>query len=108
MKTKYLLPMATVAAAALLPSMGLAQEDAAPTFDEIGPYILTTLLFLMAGFLVFFMAAGFAMLEAGLVRAKNVSMQLTKNIALFSFAAIMYWLIGFNLMYPGDAWIVAG
>ena len=108
MKTKYLLPMATVAAAALLPSMGFAQEAAAPTFDEVGPYILTTLLFLMAGFLVFFMAAGFAMLEAGLVRAKNVSMQLTKNIALFSFAAIMYWLIGFNLMYPGDAWIIAG
>lgn len=108
MKTKYLLPMATVAAAALLPSMGFAQEAAAPTFDEVGPYILTTLLFLMAGFLVFFMAAGFAMLEAGLVRAKNVSMQLTKNIALFSFAAIMYWLIGFNLMYPGDGWIIAG
>ena len=108
MKTKYLPPMATVAAAALLPSMGFAQEAAAPTFDEVGPYILTTLLFLMAGFLVFFMAAGFAMLEAGLVRAKNVSMQLTKNIALFSFAAIMYWLIGFNLMYPGDAWIIAG
>ena len=52
-------------------------------FDEIGPYILTTLLFLMAGFLVFLMAAGFAMLEGGLVRSKNVTMQLTKNIALF-------------------------
>ena len=51
------------------------------------------------------MAAGFAMLEAGLVRSKNVTMQLTKNIALFSIAAIMYWLVGFNLMYPGDFWI---
>jgi Amt family ammonium transporter len=48
------------------------------------------------------MAAGFAMLEAGLVRGKNVAMQLTKNIALFSIASIMYWLVGFNLMYPGD------
>jgi Amt family ammonium transporter len=48
------------------------------------------------------MAAGFAMLEAGLVRSKNVTMQLTKNIALFSIAAIMYWIVGFNLMYPGD------
>jgi Amt family ammonium transporter len=48
------------------------------------------------------MAAGFAMLEAGLVRSKNVAMQLTKNIALFSIAAIMYWLVGFNTMYPGD------
>ena len=98
-----------IAGAALtaLPSLALAQ-DAAPGFDEIGPYIMTTLLFLVAGFLVFFMAAGFAMLEAGLVRGKNVAMQLTKNIALFGFASIAYWLIGFNLMYPGDAWIMPG
>ncbi|MDA7425088.1 ammonium transporter [Thalassococcus lentus] len=95
----------TLASASLLlalPSMGLAQEAAAPSFDEIGPYIMTTLLFCMAGFLVFFMAAGFAMLEGGLVRSKNVTMQMTKNIALFSIAAIMYWIVGFNTMYPGD------
>jgi len=88
--------------AALLPSLALAQDAAEPGFDEIGPYIMTTLLFLVGGFLVFWMAAGFAMLEAGLVRSKNVTMQLTKNIALFSLAAIMYWLVGFNLMYPGE------
>jgi len=98
---------AAAAAMSFLPSLALAQ-DAAPGFDEIGPYIMTTLLFCMAGFLVFFMAAGFAMLEGGLVRSKNVTMQMTKNIALYSFAAIMYWLIGFNLMYPGDSWIMAG
>ena len=70
---------------------------------------MTTLLFLVGGFLVFWMAAGFAMLEAGLVRSKNVTTQLTKNIALFSIAAIMYWLVGFNLMYPGDGnWLVDG
>lgn len=94
-----------------LPQMGLAQEAAAeavPSFDEIGPYIMTTLLFCMAGFLVFFMAAGFAMLEGGLVRSKNVTMQMTKNVVLYSFATIMYWLVGFNLMYPGDGWLVAG
>ncbi|WP_292287446.1 ammonium transporter [Marivita sp.] len=98
---KTLLPAAALIA---LPVMGMAQEAeaAAPTMDEVGPYIFTTLLFLMAGFLVFFMAAGFAMLEAGLVRSKNVAMQLTKNISLFSIAAIMYWLVGFNTMYPGD------
>ncbi|SPJ30400.1 ammonium transporter [Falsiruegeria mediterranea] len=92
------------AAAALiaLPSLALAQDTAAPGFDEIGPYIMTTLLFCMAGFLVFFMAAGFAMLEGGLVRSKNVTMQMTKNIALYSIAAIMYWFVGFNTMYPGD------
>jgi len=87
---------------ALLPAAAMAQDAAAPSFDEIGPYIMTTLLFLVGGFLVFWMAAGFAMLEAGLVRGKNVAMQLTKNMALFSIAGIMYWLVGFNLMYPGD------
>ncbi|WP_106746293.1 ammonium transporter [Yoonia maritima] len=91
---------------ALMPTFALAQ-DAAPTFDEIGPYLMTTLLFLVGGFLVFWMAAGFAMLEAGLVRSKNVTTQLTKNIALFSIASIMYWLVGFNLMYPGE-WVVEG
>ena len=107
MKNLKLIPVA--AALIALPTLGLAQEaEAAPGFDEIGPYIMTTLLFLMAGFLVFFMAAGFAMLEGGLVRSKNVAMQMTKNIALYSVAAIMYWLIGFNLMYPGDSWIMAG
>ena len=102
MKLKNTLLLAGASLA--LPSMALAQ-DAAP---DIQPYILTTLLFLVGGFLVFWMAAGFAMLEAGLVRSKNVTMQLTKNIALFSIASIMYWLIGFNLMYPGDAWSIAG
>ncbi len=92
--------LATAAALISLPSLAFAQD--APGFDEIGPYIMTTLLFCMAGFLVFFMAAGFAMLEGGLVRSKNVTMQMTKNIALFSIAAIMYWLVGFNTMYPGD------
>jgi Amt family ammonium transporter len=100
MNNKSLIPVAVIAA--LLPTFALAQDAAAPGYDEIGPYIMTTLLFLVGGFLVFWMAAGFAMLEAGLVRSKNVTMQLTKNIALFSLAAIMYWLVGFNLMYPGD------
>ena len=99
MKLTKLLPVG--AALTLLPTFALAQETA-PGFDEIGPYIMTTLLFLIGGFLVFWMAAGFAMLEAGLVRSKNVSMQLTKNIALFSVASLMYWLVGFNLMYPGE------
>jgi len=48
------------------------------------------------------------MLEAGLVRSKNVAMQLTKNIALFGIASIAYWAIGFNLMYPGDGWSMEG
>ncbi len=64
-------------------------------------YIFSSLLFLIGGFLVMFMAAGFAMLEAGLVRSKNVSMQCLKNIALYSVAGLMFWVVGYNLMYDG-------
>ncbi|WP_417308985.1 ammonium transporter [Devosia sp.] len=63
--------------------------------------IFNTLLFLIGGFLVMWMAAGFAMLEAGLVRTKNVSMQCLKNIALYSVAGIMFWVTGYSLMYTG-------
>ena len=96
---KFVKTLSVAGALAALPTLALAQ-DAAPTFNEIGPYIMTSLLFLIGGFLVFWMAAGFAMLEAGLVRSKNVSTQLTKNIALFALAAIMYWAVGYNVMYP--------
>ena len=102
---KSLIP---AAALVVLPQMGLAQEAAAGETAQHTQYILTSLLFLVGGFLVFWMAAGFAMLEAGLVRSKNVAMQLIKNMGLFSFAAIMYWLVGFNLMYPGDGWTITG
>ena len=67
-------------------------------------WIMNTLLFLIGGFLVFFMAAGFAMLEAGLVRSKNVTMQLTKNMGLFSIACFAYYVMGYNLMYPLGTW----
>ena len=64
-------------------------------------FVFNTLLFLIAGFLVMFMAAGFAMLESGLVRSKNVTTILCKNVSLFAVAGIMYYLIGYNLMYDG-------
>jgi Amt family ammonium transporter len=63
-------------------------------------YALDTFYFLVSGALVMWMAAGFAMLEAGLVRAKNTAEILTKNIALFAIACIMYMLMGYNIMYP--------
>ncbi len=66
-------------------------------------YALDTFYFLISGALVMWMAAGFAMLEAGLVRAKNTTEILTKNVALFAIACIMYMLVGYNLMYPGEA-----
>ena len=105
---------AVVAAAALSATPGLAQvaETAAaevvasPELPAHGVWIMNTLLFLIGGFLVMWMAAGFAMLEAGLVRTKNVAMQCTKNIALFSIAGIAYYLVGYQLMYPGDGWTI--
>ena len=98
MTKKLIYPLAALAVA--IPGAALAQ-DATPVDNA---FIFNTLLFLIGGFLVFWMAAGFAMLEAGLVRSKNVTMQLTKNMGLFAIAAIMYWLVGYNLMYPGDGW----
>jgi Amt family ammonium transporter len=65
-------------------------------------YALDTFYFLVSGALVMWMAAGFAMLEAGLVRSKNTAEILTKNIALFAIACIMYMICGYNIMYPGD------
>jgi Amt family ammonium transporter len=78
---KSLLAM-TIAGLAVSSVPALAQDAAASPSAETA-YIFNTLLFLIGGFLVMFMAAGFAMLEAGLVRSKNVSMQCLKNIALY-------------------------
>ncbi|MGB5333251.1 MAG: ammonium transporter [Woeseiaceae bacterium] len=66
-------------------------------------YALDTFYFLVMGALVMWMAAGFTMLEAGLVRAKNTAEILTKNVGLYSIACIMYMLMGYAIMYPGDA-----
>jgi len=67
-------------------------------------YALDTFYFLLSGALVMWMAAGFAMLEAGLVRAKNTTEILTKNVLLYAIASIMYLVVGYNLMYINDAW----
>ncbi|MDT8438156.1 MAG: ammonium transporter [Wenzhouxiangellaceae bacterium] len=66
-------------------------------------YALDTFYFLVSGALVMWMAAGFSMLEAGLVRAKNTAEILTKNVALFAIACIMYMAVGYNIMYPAEA-----
>lgn len=66
-------------------------------------YALDTFYFLMSGALVMWMAAGFAMLEAGLVRSKNTAEILTKNISLFAISCIMYLLVGYQIMYGSDA-----
>jgi Amt family ammonium transporter len=65
---------------------------------EVG-FIFNTLLFLICGFLVMFMAAGFAMLESGMVTSKSVSVICAKNIGLYAISGIMFWLVGYNLAY---------
>ena len=62
-------------------------------------FIFNTFLFLVCGFLVMFMAAGFAMLESGMVTSKSVSVICAKNIGLFSIAGIMFWMFGYNVAY---------
>ena len=66
-------------------------------------YSIDTFYFLMSGALVMWMAAGFSLLESGLVRSKNTVEILTKNVALYAVACIMYLLVGYNIMYPGEA-----
>ena len=68
-------------------------------------FALDTFYFLICGALVMWMAAGFSMLEAGLVRAKNTTEILTKNIALFAISCIMYLVIGYEIMYGGSAFL---
>lgn len=109
MKNKHwLMAVPAIAAIAAIAAVqpALAQDAAAPA-AEAAPaadaaaiaFTFNTFSFLVTGFLVMWMAAGFAMLEAGLVRSKNVSMQCLKNIGLYSVAGLMFWVIGYNLMY---------
>lgn len=94
------LSLATGVATVMLPGAASAEVSTETAF------IFNTLSFLMHGFLVMWMAAGFAMLEAGLVRTKNTTMQCMKNIALYSIAGIMYWAVGYNLMYADVSSII--
>jgi Amt family ammonium transporter len=76
----------------------LAQEAGVPAETQ---FIFNSFSFLVHGFLVMWMAAGFCMLEAGLVRKRSVATQLLKNVSLFSLAGITFYLVGYNLMYDG-------
>jgi len=68
-------------------------------------YALDTFYFLVCGALVMWMAAGFAMLEAGLVRAKNTTEILTKNVALYASSCVMYMICGYAIMYGGNVFL---
>ena len=82
--------------------LGLLASPALAEVSSESAFVFNTLSFLICGFLVMFMAAGFAMLESGMVRSKNVATICVKNIALYSIAGLMFWLIGYDLMYGID------
>ncbi len=97
-----ILPCLSLLALMHVPSAALAQDM--PVAEGVSGevvYILNTLLFLFCGVLVMFMAAGFAMLEAGMVRYQNVGAIVLKNISLYSLSGLMFYLVGYNLMYSG-------
>ncbi len=86
---------------------GLALTGAAYA-DETAVYVDNSYLFLISGMVVMFMAAGFCMLEVGLVRSKNAATQAVKNIMIYSVAGIMVYLVGYHLIYPAGDWVVPG
>jgi len=94
---KRIFPLIAIGLLLGLPTLALAED--APV-SEIS-YVLNTFSFLVMGILVMWMAAGFGMLESGLVRSKNVATICLKNISLFGIAGILYYLVGYNLMYSG-------
>ena len=98
---KKLKQIGLVAGLSLVASPALAEVPGETAF------VFNTLLLLIMGAFVMWMAAGFAMLESGMVRSKNVATICVKNISLYSIAGILYYLLGYNLMYSGvDAgWI---
>ncbi|NBC19486.1 MAG: ammonium transporter [Alphaproteobacteria bacterium] len=103
--------LAAMASAAIV-SAGMAHGQEATVEERLAAlegsasgYVDNSYLFLISGLVVMFMAAGFCMLESGLVRSKNAAMQSTKNIALFSVAGLMFYLIGYQILYP-SSWII--
>ncbi|MDB9711766.1 ammonium transporter [Pelagibacteraceae bacterium] len=94
MKIKNLLLVAIFSLLFVNPSFA-----AESTVNGETQFVFNTLLFLICGFLVMFMAPGFAMLECGLVTSKSVSSIAAKNIGLYSIAGIMFWLCGYNVAY---------
>ncbi len=102
----------------LTAGLAWAQEEAPLSLEErlavletattVPAYVDNSYLFLIGGLIVMFMAAGFCMLEAGLVRSKNAAMQSMKNVLLFAVAGLLFWLTGYNLAYPGDASLFSG
>ena len=111
MKMKWFKIPVLVAAALFL---GMASPVLAQEVSEAGPtaaeamFTVNNTWMMVSIFLVFVMHLGFAMVETGLTRAKNSVNILFKNTAIPAIGLLTYALIGFNLMYPGDSWVIPG
>ena len=96
------------AGAAILSGLALTGSAVAQEASAVSAYVDNSYLFLISGMVVMFMAAGFCMLEVGMVRAKNGATQAVKNVMLYSVAGIMVYICGYNMIYPADGWAVEG
>ena len=96
------------AGAAILGGLALTGSAFAQEASEVSAYVDNSYLFLISGMVVMFMAAGFCMLEVGMVRAKNAATQAVKNVMLFSIAGIMVYLCGYHMIYPAGDWVIPG
>ena len=100
MKTKIALVAATLAAG--FSASAFAQEPGPVPATESSVFVFNTLLFLISGMVVMFMAAGFCMLEVGLVRSKNAATICLKNISLYSVAGLMVYFVGYDIIYTNQ------
>jgi len=98
----------TLSGAAVATALLAAPVAAQQAGQTVSPYILNTLFIVFCGVLVMWMTAGFAMLETGFVREKNVVNQCAKNIGLFAIASTAFVLTGYGIMFPNGSWFIPG
>ncbi len=92
----------------MLAALFAGPAQAQQASSGVSPFVMNTLFIVFCGVLVMWMTAGFAMLEAGFVREKNVVSQCAKNIGLFAIASTAFILSGYGLMFPNGNWIMPG
>ncbi len=99
---------AIAALGALLAAPGVAVAQDAAGVPQESAFVFNSLLFLVGGFLVMWMAAGFTMLETGFVRTRNAAAQCLKGVGIYAISSLAFFILAYNLMYPGDGWIIDG
>ena len=97
-----------VLSAVAVPMASMAEETAPEITAADAMFVVNNTWMMVSIFLVFIMHLGFAMVETGLTRAKNTVNILFKNTSIVAIGLLTYTLIGFNLMYPGESWLVNG